>query len=130
MAYVDGFVIPIPKKNLKAYEKMAKMGGKTWLKHGALQYLECVGDDMNVVANPAEPKNKVNVFAKKFSLKPTETIMFSWIMFKSKAHRDSVNKKVMKEMNETMKDFDMKDMPFDMKKVLYAGFKPLVKMEK
>ena len=124
MAYVDGFVIPIKKKNLNAYRKMALLGAKAWMKHGALQYWECVGEDLKAT-DPSSGK-KTAPFVKKFALKPADTVLFSWIVFRNKAHRNKVNAKVMSEMNEKMKDFDMKDMPFDMKKVLYAGFKPIV----
>jgi len=124
MAYVDGFVIPIKKKNLNAYRKMALLGAKAWMKHGALQYWECVGEDLKAT-DPSSGK-KTAPFVKKFALKPADTVLFSWIVFRNKAHRNKVNAKVMSEMNEKMKDFDMKDMPFDMKKVLYAGFKPII----
>ncbi|HZX20363.1 MAG TPA: DUF1428 domain-containing protein [archaeon] len=128
MTYVDGFVIPIKKSKLSAYKKMAILGGKSWMKHGALQYWECVGEELKVT-DPAT-KKKTSPFPAKFGLKPSETVLFSWIVFKDKAHRNKVNAKVMKEMEKSMKDFDMKDMPFDMKKVLYAGFTPIVKMKK
>lgn len=124
MSYVDGFVIPIKKKNVNAYKHMASLGGKAWMKHGALQYWECVGDDLNITDPISKKKSKP--FVKKLSIKSNETVLFSWIVFKDKAHRNKVNAKVMKEMEKEMKDFDMKDMPFDMKKVLYAGFKPIV----
>jgi uncharacterized protein YbaA (DUF1428 family) len=114
MRYVDGFVIPVPKKNLKAYLRMARMGKKTWMKHGALDYKECVGDDV---------KSKWGTpFPRLMKLKPSETVVFSYIVYKSRAHRDRVNAKVMKEMEK----MDMKEMPFDMKRVVYGGFKVLV----
>lgn len=116
MKYVDGFVIPVPKKNVKAYVKMAKMGEKMWRKHGALDYKECVGDDLTPQYGP--------LFPRMVKQKPGETIVFSYIVFKSRAHRDQVNAKVMKEM-EKMGD-QMKDMPFDMKRMAYAGFKVAV----
>jgi uncharacterized protein YbaA (DUF1428 family) len=117
MKYVDGYVLPVPKKNLKAYRRMAQKGGKVWMEHGALQFCECVGDDLNTkwaVSFPATIK-----------LKPGETVVFSWIMFKSRAHRDSVNAKVMKDprLNQMM---DMKSMPFDSKRMVYGGFKTMV----
>lgn len=117
MPYVDGFLIPIPKKNLAAYRKIARMGGKVWKEHGALEYRECVGDDLNV---------KMGLpFPKAMKLKPGETAVFSWIVFKSKAHRDRVNAKVMKDprMNEAPDP-----MPFDMKRMAYGGFEMLVDM--
>lgn len=128
MAYVDGFVIPIAKKKIGAYKKMALIGGKAWMKHGALQYWECVGEELKVT-DPMTGK-KYLPFSKKFNLKQSETIVFSWIVFKNKRHRNKVNAKVMKEMEKLMKDFDIKDMPFDMKKVLYAGFRPIVEKKK
>jgi uncharacterized protein YbaA (DUF1428 family) len=110
MSYVDGYLIPIP------YRRMATMGRKAWMKHGALDYKECVGNDL-------APK-----FAKPFTrllkLKPNETAVFAYIVFKSRAHRDQVNKKVMKEMNDM--GGPPKDMPFNMKRMVYGGFKTLV----
>jgi uncharacterized protein YbaA (DUF1428 family) len=114
MAYVDGFVIPVPKKSIKAYLKMARMGLKVWKKHGALDYKECVADDL-------KPAGMPSVFPKMARLKKGETLVFSYILYKSKAHRDSVNKKVMKEMGN-----EPPEMPFDMKRFAYAGFKVAV----
>ena len=114
MRYVDGFVIPVPKKNLKAYLRMARMGAKTWMKHGALDYKECVGDDLE--SKWGTP------FPRLMKLKPGETVVFSYIVFKSRAHRDRVNAKVMKDE----KMGDMKEMPFDIKRMVYGGFKVLV----
>lgn len=115
MRYVDGFVLAVPKKNLKTYVRMARMGAEMWMKHGALDYKECVGDDL---------KSKWGTpFPQMMKLKPGETVVFSYIVYKSKAHRDRVNAKVMKEME---KMGDMKDMPFDMKRMVYGGFKVLV----
>jgi uncharacterized protein YbaA (DUF1428 family) len=117
MKYVDGYVLPVPKKNLAAYLSMAQKAGKVWMEHGALQFCECVGDDLKTkwaVSFPATIK-----------LKPGETVVFSWIMFKSRGHRDSVNAKVMKDprLNKMM---DMKSMPFDSKRMVYGGFKTMV----
>jgi uncharacterized protein YbaA (DUF1428 family) len=117
MSYVDGFVLAVPKKNLKAYAKMAQAAGKIWKEHGALEFRECAGDDLDV---------KMGVsFSKIIKLKPGETAVFSWIVFKSRAHRDRVNTKVMKDprLNEMM---DEKEMPFDVKRMAYGGFKVLV----
>lgn len=115
MRYVDGYVLPIPKKNLKAYTRMAKMGAKMWMKHGALDYKECVGEDL---------KTKWGApFTRMMKLKPGETVVFSWVVFKSRAHRDRVNAKVMKEME---KMGDMKEMPFDIRRMVYGGFQVLV----
>lgn len=116
MSYVDGYVLAVPEKNLKAYARMATMGAEVWMKHGALDYKECVGDDLETKWGKPFPKT--------MKLKPGETVVFSWIVFKSRAHRDRVNAKVMKEMDEKMGD--TKDMPFDMKRMSYGGFKVLV----
>src|SRR3989344_4932928 len=87
--YVDGFVLPVPRKNIKAYVKMAKLAGKVWREHGALEYIECVADDVK--------KGKMTSFPQSVKLKPGETVVFSWIVFKSRAHRDRVNAKVMND---------------------------------
>ncbi len=112
--YVDGFVLPVSKQNLQSYRKMAQQGAKLWLKHGALEFHECVADDMNgTIGIP---------FTKGIKVKPNETVVFSWIVFKSRAHRDRVNAKVMKAMLPG----DMGQMPFDPKRMLYGGFKSIV----
>jgi uncharacterized protein YbaA (DUF1428 family) len=115
--YVDGFVLPVPKKNRKAYFRMAKRAGKIWREHGALEYRECVGDDLTVKFGVPFPR-----LAK---AKSDETVVFSWIVYKSRAHRDRVNAKVMKDprMNGLC---DEKSMPFDMKRMAYGGFKVVV----
>jgi uncharacterized protein YbaA (DUF1428 family) len=116
MTYVDGFVIPVSKKNIKAYVKMAQWGRRMWMKHGALQYFECVGDDLRAMPGCGN-------FRALAKLKPNETAFFSFIIYKSKAHRNAVNKKVMNSMgNETM----AKNMPFNPKRMMYGGFKTLV----
>jgi uncharacterized protein YbaA (DUF1428 family) len=117
MHYVDGFVLPLPKKNLKAYFQMAKKAGKIWREHGALEYRECVGDDLNVKMGLPFPR-----LAK---LKAGETVVFSWIVYKSRAHRDSVNAKVMKD-SRIAGMCDEKSMPFDVKRMAYGGFKVAV----
>lgn len=111
--YVDGFVIVMPKKNLPAYRRMAIEGKRMWLKHGALDYKECVGDDIR-------PKGVQATFPKITKLKPREVVVFSYIVYKSKKHRDEVNKKVMND--PAMKNYDEKSMPFDMKRMTYGGF--------
>jgi uncharacterized protein YbaA (DUF1428 family) len=116
MSYVDGYILAIPKRGLRAYRRMAEMGRKMWTKHGALDYKECAGDDLS--AKWGTP------FTRLLKLKPNETAVFAYIVFKSRAHRDQVNKKVMKEMNEM--GGPPKDMPFDMKRMVYGGFKTLV----
>ena len=115
MRYVDGFVIPLPKKNVQAYRRIALKAGKIWREHGALEFRECVGDDLAV-------KGMVP-FSRRMKLKPGETVVFSWIVFKSRAHRDRVNAEVMKDPRL---DMDPKSMPFDVKRMLYGGFKVLV----
>jgi len=122
--YVDGFVMVVPKKNLTAYKKMAIGGGKAWKKHGALEYFECIGDDLN----PNMGGMKQLTFPKMTKAKPGETVIFSFIVYKSKSHRDKVNAKVYKDMEKEMaKNKNMK-MPFDMKKMAYGGFSTIVDM--
>jgi uncharacterized protein YbaA (DUF1428 family) len=117
MKYVDGYVLPVSKKNLTAYRRMAQKAGKVWREHGALEFRECVGDDL---------KTKMAVsFPRTLKLKRGETVVFSWIVFKSRAHRDAVNAKVMKDPR-LAKMMDMKAMPFDSKRMVYGGFKVVV----
>ena len=117
MRYVDGYVLPLPKKNLQAYRRMARRAGEVWRDHGALEYIECVADDVK--------RGKHTSFPQSVKLKPTETIVFSYIVFKSRAHRDRVNAKVMKDprLADMM---DPKAMPFDGKRMFWGGFKLLV----
>ena len=117
MKYVDGYVLPVPKKNLAAYRRMAQKAGKIWREYGALQFCECVGDDLKA--------KWALSFLATIKLKPGETVVFSWIMFKSRAHRDSVNAKVMKDPR-LAKMMDIKSMPFDSKRMVYGGFKVIV----
>ena len=117
MSYVDGFVIPVAKNKVAAYRKMAAWGKKVWMKHGALQYFECAGDDLVV------PPNCGKGFKALASLKPTETVFFSFIVYKNKAHRNAVNKKVVAEMTKQSKPMVM---PFDINRMAYGGFKTLV----
>jgi len=115
--YVDGFVLPVPRKKVEAYKKMAKQAGRVWMEHGAIGFFECQADDVK--------KGKVTSFPRSVKLKAGETVFFSWIMFKSRADRDRVNKKVMNDPRLA----DMmcgKDMPFDGKRMIYGGFKPAV----
>lgn len=117
MPYVDGFVLPVPKKKLPAYRRMAQKAGKVWREHGALEYRECVGDDLNVKGMAS--------FLRLVKPKPGETVLFSWIVYQSRAHRDRVVAKVMKDPRlATM--MEPKSMPFDMKRMVYGGFKTLV----
>jgi uncharacterized protein YbaA (DUF1428 family) len=117
MRYVDGFVLAVPKKNVPAYRRMARQAGKIWREHGALEFRECVGDDLNVKMGLPFPRLS--------KLKRGETVFFSWITYKSRAHRDAVNKQVMKDprMAKMMND---RAMPFDVKRMAYGGFKVLV----
>ncbi len=117
MKYVDGYVLPVPKKNLAAYRRMAQRAGKVWREHGALQFRECVGDDLKTI--------RVKSFPSMIKPKRGEKVVFSWIVFKSRAHRDSVNAKVMKDPR-LAKMMDMKAMPFDSKRMVYGGFNVMV----
>lgn len=113
MKYVDGFVIPVPKNNLQTYRRMSRKAGKVWREHGALEYRECLGDDLNVKMGLPFPKLT--------KLKADETVVFSWIVFKSRAHRDRVNAKAMKDPR-IAKMCDPGKMPFDDKRMAYGGF--------
>jgi uncharacterized protein YbaA (DUF1428 family) len=113
--YVDGFVIPVPRKNLKAYEKMAKAAAKAWIKHGALEYVETVADDVK--------KGKSTSFPQAVKLKAGEVVIFSYAVYKSRAHRDSVMKKVMKD-ESIMAMWE--SMPFDGMRMIFGGFKTIV----
>jgi uncharacterized protein YbaA (DUF1428 family) len=115
MTYVDGFVIPVPKKQLAAYKKISTKAGRIWKEFGALDYKECVGDDLKVKWGTP--------FLKLAKAKPGETVVFSWITYKSKAQRDRINKKV---MNDPRLKMDGQSMPFDMKRMTYGGFKVFV----
>ncbi|TAH35517.1 MAG: DUF1428 domain-containing protein [Planctomycetota bacterium] len=117
MTYVDGFVLPVPKKNLPAYARMAQKAGKIWREHGALEFRECVGEDL-------KPKG-MTPFSSRIRLKRGETVMFSWIMYRSRAHRDRVNAKVMKDPRLASM-MGMDKMPFDVRRMLYGGFQVLV----
>jgi len=119
MPYVDGYVIPVPKRMLKSYTRMARWGKRLWMKHGALEYMECVGDDLNAKFGAG--------FKRTLKLKPGETMFYSFVVFKSRAHRDRVNALVMKEM---MASGQPPEMPFDVKRMAYGGFKALVSSRK
>jgi uncharacterized protein YbaA (DUF1428 family) len=115
MLYVDGFVLPVPKKQLRAYRALAKQAGKIWREYGALEYRECVAEDLKV---------KFGVpFTKCVKLKRGETVVFSWIVFKSRAHRDRVNAAVMQDPR--LAALDPGKMPFDTKRMVYGGFEVL-----
>jgi len=116
--YVDAVVVPVPKKKLSAYRAMARKSGKVWREHGALQYLECVADDVK--------PGKRTSFPQSVKLKPGETVVFAYIVYKSRAQRDRVMAKVMKD--KRLADMmDPKNMPFDAKRMFWGGFKPLVR---
>lgn len=117
MPYVDGFVVPVPKDNLDAYRRIARKAGKVWREHGALAYQECVADDVK--------PGKRTSFPQSVKLKADETVVFSWITYKSRAHRDRVNAKVMKDPRLASM-MDPKAMPFDGKRMIYGGFRMLV----
>ena len=117
MNYVDGFVVAVPKKNVDAYRKMALKAGKVWMDHGALEYRECVGDHLIQKGAAA--------FQKRARAKKGEVVIFSWIVYKSRAHRDKILPKIMQDKRLTM---DPKNMPFDMKRMSYGGFKVIVDM--
>jgi uncharacterized protein YbaA (DUF1428 family) len=117
MPYVDGFVVPVPKKNIEAYRAMARKAGKVWRDHGALEFRECVADDVKV--------GKRTSFPRSVKLKGNETVMFSYIVYKSRADRDRVMAKVMKDPR-LAKMMDPKATPFDAKRMIYGGFKVLV----
>ena len=116
MAYVDGFVVPVPKRNLRAYRAMAQKAGKVWREHGALDYKECVADDVKM--------GKLTSFPRSVKLKCSETVVFSYIVYKSRADRDRIIAKVMKDPR-LAKMMDPKAMPFDGKRMIYGGFKLL-----
>ena len=117
--YVDGFVLVIPKGKEAAYQKMAEEGRDSWMKHGALQYFECRGDDLKQQEAGDE---KSRAFEEMAGASADENVGFSFIVFKSKEHRDEVNKKVMAEMDELYGEMTDFDMPNDMKKMAYGGF--------
>lgn len=119
MKYVDGFVVPVPKKKLDAYRRMSRKAGKIWKEHGALEYVECVADDVK----PGE----LTSFPQSVKLKKTETVVFSYIVYKSRAQRDRILAKVMADprLADMM---DPKDMPFDSKRMFFGGFKTIVSL--
>jgi len=117
MRYVDGYVVPVPKEKLPAYRRMAQKAGKIWKEHGALEFRECVAEDVKV--------GKRTSFPRSVKLKPDETVIFSWIVFKSRADRDRINAKVMQDPR-LAKMMDTKDVPFDGKRMIYGGFETVV----
>lgn len=117
MSYVDGYVLPLPKKHIKAYQSIAKKAGRIWKEHGALDYKECIGENLKV-------KGLVP-FTKASKAKASETVVFAYVLFKSRKHRDTVNAKVMKDPR-IHQICDPKNMPFDVKRMVYGGFKVIV----
>jgi uncharacterized protein YbaA (DUF1428 family) len=117
--YVDGFVVPVPEKNLADYRSMARRAGKVWKEYGALEYIECLADDVQ--------PGKVTSFPQAVKLKAGEVVVFSWIIYKSRAARDRINKKVMADprLADMM---NPKDLPFDGKRMFWGGFKPIVQL--
>ncbi|MGI8618952.1 MAG: DUF1428 domain-containing protein [Gemmatimonadaceae bacterium] len=119
MAYVDGFLLPVPKKHIATYKRMARKAGKIWIEHGALEFRECAGEDLR-------PKGPVP-FPRLVKAKPGETVFFSWIVFKSRADRDRVNKKVMSDPR-LQKMMEPGAVPFDYKRMAYGGFNVAVSL--
>jgi len=117
MSYVDGFVVPVPKKNLAAYKRMSRKMGKVWREHGALEFRECVADDVK--------PGKLTSFPQAVKLKPDEVVVFSWIVYKSRAQRDRINAAGMKDPRLAAM-MDPKSMPFDGKRMFFGGFKLMV----
>jgi uncharacterized protein YbaA (DUF1428 family) len=117
--YVDGFVLPVPKANLAAYRRMASKAGKIWREHGALEYVECVADDVK--------PGKLTSFPQSVKLKADETVIFAYVVYKSRAQRDRVNAKVMQDPR-LKKMMDPKSMPFDGKRMFWGGFKSIVEL--
>ncbi|MGH8540905.1 MAG: DUF1428 domain-containing protein [Stenotrophobium sp.] len=117
--YVDGFVVPVPTKNIVAYRRMARKIGKVWREHGALAYNECVADDVK--------PGKLTSFPQSVKLKPGETVVFAWVVYKSRAQRDRILQKVMKDPRMA-KLTDPKSMPFDGKRMFFGGFKTIVEL--
>ncbi|HET7008171.1 MAG TPA: DUF1428 domain-containing protein [Candidatus Binatia bacterium] len=117
MAYVDGYILPVPKNNIAAYRRMAQAAGKVWREHGALEYVECVADDVK--------PGKHTSFPQSVKLKAGETVIFAYIVYKSRAQRDRVNAKVMKDPR-LAKSMDPKAMPFDGKRMFWGGFKVML----
>src|SRR5262245_33485008 len=117
--YVDGFVVPVPKKNLGAYRALARKAGKVWRKYGALEYVECVADDVKA--------GKWTSFPQSVKLKPSEVVWFSWIVYKSRKDRDRINAKVMKDPRIAAMG-GIETLPFDGKRMIYGGFKVVVKL--
>lgn len=122
MPYVDGFLLAVPKRNMKAYRRIASAAGKVWREYGALEYVECAADSL---VHKADGKTWHSLFPKMVKAKPGETVVFSYIVYKSRRARDGINKKVMSDPRLAAL-MDPKKMPFDMKRMAWGGFKPIV----
>lgn len=118
MAYVDGFIVAVPKKKLAQYRKLARLAGKVWREHGALGYTECIADDV--------PMGKITSFPRSVKQKPNETVVFAWITYKSRAERNRINKKVMADPR--LAGMNMKNVPFDAKRMIFGGFKVMIEV--
>src|SRR5688572_27349598 len=116
MAYVDGFVLPLPKRNIEAYRELARQAGQIWREYGALEYRECIADDVK--------PGQISSFPQAVNLQPDELVIFAWIVFKSRTHRDEVNAKVLADPR--IANLDMSKMPFDGKRMIYGGFETFV----
>lgn len=117
MSYVDGFIVPVPKSKIDEYKKLARKAGKLWREHGALAYVECVADDV--------PEGKLTSFPRSVKLTADEVVVFSWIVYPSRSARDAINKKVMADKRMPN---DITKMPFDGKRLIFGGFKPIVEL--
>jgi uncharacterized protein YbaA (DUF1428 family) len=120
MKYIDGFLLPLPRRSLEAYTRISRKAGVIWRELGALEYRECAGDDLKTTMGVSFPRRT--------RTKPAETVVFSWIVYKSRAHRDRVNAKVMKDPRMLKMMADPSSMPFDVKRMAYGGFKVIVDM--
>ena len=118
MAYIDGYVLPVPRENLPAYRRMARLGGKVWKEHGALAYVEAIGDDVK--------PGKHTSFPQAVKLKEGEVVVFAYVLFRSRAHRDRVNAKVMADAR--LQGWNVGNMPFDGKRMFWGGFKPIINL--
>jgi uncharacterized protein YbaA (DUF1428 family) len=114
--YVDGFVVPVPKANLEAYREMAELGSRVWREHGALEYVECVADDVK--------PGKLTSFPQSVQLEDDETVVFAWIVYESRAERDRINQLAMNDPR--LAGMNPQDMPFDAKRMFWGGFEVLV----
>jgi uncharacterized protein YbaA (DUF1428 family) len=117
MSYVDGFVVPVPKEKIEDYKALARKAGEIWKEHGALEFVECIGDDV--------PYGELTSFPRAVQAKDDEIVVFSWIVYESREHRDAVNAKVMADPRLKA---DMSEMPFDGKRMIYGGFKAFLEL--